>query len=146
LKIQRNDHVSKENFVYRYRLRKEHLADLSVASDDYFAAVEADIVQIEATLALVAGRPELARIASPNVAKSRIVIHDRETISYEVMDYDYSGGIEAGKAYQAMDKNIFWAGRIAAVAQRTPAWIDLFAPLAKQCRDAITANPRLGRP
>jgi hypothetical protein len=89
--------------------------------------------------------PELARIARPNVAKSRIVIHDRETISYEVMDYDYSGGIEAYKAYKAMDWKIFWAGRIAAVAQRTPAWIDLFAPLAKQCRDAITANPRLGR-
>jgi hypothetical protein len=31
------------------------------------------------------------------------------------------------------------------VAQRTPAWIDLFAPLTKQCRDAITANPHLGR-
>jgi hypothetical protein len=89
--------------------------------------------------------PELARIAEPNVAKSRIVVHDRETISYEVMDYDYSGGIEAGKAYQAMDKKIFWAERIAAVAQRTPAWVELFAPLAEQCRDAITANPRLGR-
>ena len=50
MKIQRNDHVSKENFVYRYRLRKEHLADLSVASDAYVAADEADIVQIEATL------------------------------------------------------------------------------------------------
>ena len=56
MKIQRNDHVSKENFVYRYRLRKEHLADLSVASDDYFAAEEADIVQVEATLAMVGGR------------------------------------------------------------------------------------------
>ena len=56
MKIQRNDHVSKENFVYRYRLRKEHLADLSVPSDDYFAAEEADIVQIEATLAMVGGR------------------------------------------------------------------------------------------
>lgn len=55
MKIQRNDHVSKENFVYRYRLRKEHLADLSVASDDYFAAEEADIVQIEATLAMGVG-------------------------------------------------------------------------------------------
>jgi len=41
LKIQRNDHVSKENFVYRYRLRKEHLADLSAASDDYFAGNDA---------------------------------------------------------------------------------------------------------
>jgi hypothetical protein len=90
--------------------------------------------------------PELERIARPNVAKSRSVIHDRETIRYEVMDYDYSGGIEAYKASKAMDWKIFWAGRIAAVAQRTPAWIDLFAPLAKQCRDAITANPRLGRP
>jgi hypothetical protein len=56
LKIQRNDHVSKENFVYRCRLRKEHLADLSVASDDYFAAEEADIVQIEATLTMVGGQ------------------------------------------------------------------------------------------
>ena len=56
MKIQRNDHVSKENFVYRYRLRKEHLADLPVASADYFAAEEADIVQIEATLAVVGGR------------------------------------------------------------------------------------------
>lgn len=56
MKIQRNDHVSKENFVYRYRLRKEHLADLSVASDDYFAAGEADIVQTGATLAMVGGR------------------------------------------------------------------------------------------
>ena len=42
--------------MYRYRLRKEHLADLSVASDDYFAAEEADIVQIEATLAMVGGQ------------------------------------------------------------------------------------------
>ena len=41
--------------MYRCRLRKEHLADLSVASDDYFAAEEADIVQIEATLAMVGG-------------------------------------------------------------------------------------------
>ena len=48
--------MSKENFVYRYRLRKEHLADLSAASDDYFAAKEGDIVQIEATLAMVGGR------------------------------------------------------------------------------------------
>ena len=48
--------MSKENFVYRYRLRKEHLADLSVASDDYFAAQEADIVQVEATLAMVGGQ------------------------------------------------------------------------------------------
>ena len=56
MKIQRNDHVSKENFVYRCRLRKEHLAGLSVASDDYFAAEEADIVQIEATLAMAGGR------------------------------------------------------------------------------------------
>jgi hypothetical protein len=56
LKIQRNDHVSKTNFFYRDRLRKEHLVDLSVASDDYFAADEADIAQIEATLALVGGQ------------------------------------------------------------------------------------------
>jgi len=47
--------------------------------------------------------PELERIAGPNVARSRIVIHDRETISYEVMDYDYSGGPEAtGEALKAM--------------------------------------------
>ena len=50
MKIQRNDHVSKENFVYRYRLRKEHLADLFVASDAYVAAEEDGIVQTEATL------------------------------------------------------------------------------------------------
>ena len=56
MKILRNDRVSKENFVYRYRLRKEDLADLSVATDDYFAAEEADIVQIEATLTMVGGR------------------------------------------------------------------------------------------
>jgi hypothetical protein len=48
--------VSKENFVYRYRVRKEQLADLSVASDDYFAAEEADSVQVEATLAVLGGR------------------------------------------------------------------------------------------
>jgi hypothetical protein len=89
--------------------------------------------------------PELARIATPNVAKSHMVVHDRETISYEVMDYDYSGGIEAARAYQAMDKKIFWAGRVAAVDERTPAWIELFAPLAQQCREAITVNPHLGR-
>src|SRR5271168_2073027 len=46
----------KANFVCRYRLRNEHLADLSVGSDDYFAAEEAEIVQIEATLAMVGGR------------------------------------------------------------------------------------------
>jgi len=56
LKIQRNGHVSKKNFVYRDRLRKEHLADLSVVSDDYFAAEEADIVHLEATLAIVGGQ------------------------------------------------------------------------------------------
>jgi hypothetical protein len=56
VKIQRNGHVSKKNFVYRYRLRKEHLADLSVVSDDYFAVEEADIVHIEATLATVGGQ------------------------------------------------------------------------------------------
>jgi hypothetical protein len=56
LKIQRNDHVSKEDFGYRYRPRKERLADLCVAIDDYFAAEEADIVQTEATLAMVGGR------------------------------------------------------------------------------------------
>ena len=89
--------------------------------------------------------PELARIAEPNVAKSRVVVHDRETISYEVMDYDYSGGIEAYRAYKAMGGKVDWTGRIAAVAQRTPAWVDVLAPLAKQCRNAITANPRLGR-
>jgi hypothetical protein len=89
--------------------------------------------------------PELARIAKPNLATSRIVFHDRETISYEVMDYDYSGGIEAARAYQAMDKETFWAERVAAVAERTPAWMDAFAPLAKECRDTITANPCLGR-
>jgi hypothetical protein len=61
------------------------------------------------------------------------------------MDYDYSGGIETYKAYKAMGWDIYWAERVAAVAERTPAWIDLFAPLAKQCREAITANPRLGR-
>jgi hypothetical protein len=99
--------------------------------------------------------PELERIAKPNPVSNRFanssrvsspaLIHDRERTSYDVMGYDYSGGIEAAKAYKAMGWDIFWAERIAAVAQRTPAWIDAFAPLAKQCRDAITANPRLGR-
>jgi hypothetical protein len=42
-----------KNFVYRYRARNEHLADLPVVSDDYFAAEEADIVDIEAMLAMV---------------------------------------------------------------------------------------------
>ena len=57
MKIQRNDHVSKENFVYRYRPGKEHLADLCVATDDYVAAEEADSVQIKPrSLAMVDGR------------------------------------------------------------------------------------------
>lgn len=56
MKIQRNGHVSKKNFVCRYRLRKEQLADLCVVSDDYFAVEEADIVHIEATLATVGGQ------------------------------------------------------------------------------------------
>lgn len=90
--------------------------------------------------------PELERIAKPNVVSWRVVLHDREIIRYEVMDYDYSGGIAAYKAHAARGWEIFWEERVAAVAQRTPAWIDLFAPLAKQCRNAIAANPRLGRP
>jgi hypothetical protein len=102
--------------------------------------------------------PELARIAEPNFAKGRMVIHDRETTSYEVMEYDRLAEIGAYKAtgekmdfagivaaHKAMGGKIDWAARVAAVAERTPAWIDVFAPLAKQCRDAITANPRLGR-
>ncbi|MDT5411960.1 MAG: hypothetical protein QOG14_4180 [Mycobacterium sp.] len=56
MKIQRNDHVSKKSFVNGYRLRKEHFADLSVGSVGYFAAEEADVVHIEATLAVVGGR------------------------------------------------------------------------------------------
>ena len=55
MKIKRNGHVSKKNVVYRYRLQKEYLADLCVVSDDYFAAEQADIVHIEATLATVGG-------------------------------------------------------------------------------------------
>jgi hypothetical protein len=112
--------------------------------------------------------PELEEIAKPNVvsntrgkrnrSRKRMVVthvHDRETISYEVMDYDYAGDLAA---YKSTDGKIdwaarsatyrgemYWTGRIADIANRTPAWIDVFAPLAKQCREAIAANPRLGR-
>ena len=34
--------------------------------------------------------------------------------------------------------------RVSGVARMTPAWLDLFAPLAKWCQQAITANPSLG--
>jgi len=91
-------------------------------------------------------KPVSNRFANSNRVSSPALVHDRETTSYDVMGYDYSGGIKAAKAYQAMGWEIYWAERTAAIAQRTPAWIDVFAPLAKQCRDAITANPRLGRP
>lgn len=102
--------------------------------------------------------PELERIAKPNVVSWRVVLHDREVIHYEVMENDYLAEIGAYKAngekmhlagivaaHKAMGGKIDWSARVAAIAQRTPAWIDVFAPLAKQCRDAITANPRLGR-
>jgi hypothetical protein len=73
------------------------------------------------------------------------------------MDYDYAGELAA---YKSMDGKIDWAafraaytakggmdwmGRIADIANRTPAWIELFAPLSQRCREAITVNPRLGR-
>jgi hypothetical protein len=32
VKVQRKDHVSKKNFLYRYRAQNEHLADLAVVS------------------------------------------------------------------------------------------------------------------
>jgi hypothetical protein len=113
---------------------------------------------------------ELEKIAHPNPVtnqrgkgnrsrKHMVVTHvlDRETISYEVMDYDYAGDLAPFKstdgkidfpafvaAYRAKG-GMDWTARIADIADRTPAWIDVFAPLAQRCREAITANPNLGR-
>jgi hypothetical protein len=56
VKTQREDHVSKANFDYRYRARTAHFADLAVVSDDYFGAEEIDIVDTEAMLAVVGAR------------------------------------------------------------------------------------------
>lgn len=82
--------------------------------------------------------------ARPHSEVEAMVIDDRNTMTYEVMGYDYPGG---GLAYRekAVGGNVDWSERVTDIAQRTPAWIEIFAPLAKQCRDAITANPRLGR-
>jgi hypothetical protein len=114
--------------------------------------------------------PELEKIANPNPVSNQrgqrnssrrhmVVSHvlDRETISYEVMDYDYAGQlapytsvggkidfaafVAAYKAKGGMD----WTARIAEIAERTPAWIDVFSPLAQRCQEVITAKPRLGR-
>ncbi|WP_131811901.1 hypothetical protein [Mycobacterium mantenii] len=115
--------------------------------------------------------PELESIAKPNYVINRrdkrsrsrrqtsvTPVDDGKTISYVIMEYDRLAEIRAYKvtgevmdmawiaaAYKAMDKKIWWAQRVAAVAERTPAWINVFSPLEKQCRDAIAENPRLGR-
>jgi hypothetical protein len=106
--------------------------------------------------------PELEKIAKPypvfnpylqrlrnRSAKSKGVSRrartsDRAAISYEVMR-SYLPDRKAINAYKAMGEKNWWSGHIADIAERTPAWIDVFAPLAQQCREAITVNPRLGR-
>lgn len=75
----------------------------------------------------------LERIASPDHVSGVTTFHSRDTISFNVLAYEYTGG------------KTDWAGRLAGIAQRTPAWIELFAPLTRTVLEAITANPGLGR-
>jgi hypothetical protein len=74
----------------------------------------------------------LERIASPNHVSGGVTLHSRDTISFNVLAYEYTGG------------KTDWAERLAGIAQRTPAWVELFAPLARAVQEVITANPRLG--
>ena len=53
MKIQREDQLLGNNFVYRHRGGDGFLAELPVLSDDSFAVEEADIRHIEAMLAMV---------------------------------------------------------------------------------------------
>jgi len=77
--------------------------------------------------------PPLTKIATPYPTSGCTAFHSGGYTTYELMGF--GDGVRVGKAD--------WTQRIAGVADRTPAWLELFAPLAEKCRDAITAaNPR----
>jgi hypothetical protein len=77
--------------------------------------------------------PQLTKIATPYPSSGCTTFHSGGYTTYELMGF--GGSVGVGKAD--------WAQRIASVADRTSAWLELFAPLSKKCREAITAaNPR----
>ena len=82
--------------------------------------------------------PALEKIAKPNRVRQGYGLPMRGTRTYHLALYD--GGDRVDQVH-----DIDVAERIKSIAEMTPAWVELFAPLAKRCRDAITANPRLGR-
>jgi hypothetical protein len=79
--------------------------------------------------------PALERVAGPNHTRMGATYYSREIITYDVAVY------ERTRAISDIDH---WAQRISDVARMTPAWVELFAPLARAVLEVITANPRLG--
>ena len=78
---------------------------------------------------------QVTKIATPYAASRGIAHHTGGTNSYYLMEFGHSDGV----------RKTDWTQQcIAGVAERTPAWLELFAPLTEQCRKAITPT-RLGR-
>jgi hypothetical protein len=72
VKIQLTGHVSKKEFVYRYRVRGEHLGDVAVVSNDYIAIEEPDIWDIEAAVVAQSGtRTPNSKCSTAHWAPSR---------------------------------------------------------------------------
>jgi hypothetical protein len=75
--------------------------------------------------------PAVEKIARPYPLNTWRTFHNGGTTTYDLMEFGLSDG-----------KPDWTQRRIDGIAERTPAWIELFAPLANQCRKAITATLR----
>jgi hypothetical protein len=78
--------------------------------------------------------PDLDKIAGPNSAGISSRRYVRGAVSYKIADFEQTVPFD----------DVDWAGLISSFGRLVPAWVDVLAPLAKQCREAIAANPRLG--
>lgn len=75
MKIQPTGHVSEKEFVYRYRVREEHLADVAVVGNDYIAIAEPDISDIEAAVVAQSGtRTPNSKCSTAHWVPSRHVV------------------------------------------------------------------------
>lgn len=76
-------------------------------------------------------RHQVAKIAAPYAVSMGTTFHNGGTNTCDLMEFGLSDGV---------GKPDWTQQRIDGVGARTQAWVELFAPLADQCRKAITAT------